>query len=118
MDRHDDLPLPFFKYHPDPLATGMIQRRQTTCPICQQVRAYVYVGPFYAEERVKGICPWCIQSGLAATMYHGEFQDVASCEDAAPECRDELAHRTPGYNGWQQEIWLSHHNNFCAFVGV
>ncbi|MEH6978944.1 CbrC family protein [Bacillus pseudomycoides] len=29
----------------------------------------------------------------------------------------ELIHRTPGYGGWQQEYWLSHCNDFCAFIG-
>src|SRR5258708_25776934 len=35
----------------------------------------------------------------------------------APEYLDELHHRTPGYHSWQSEVWLSHHNDFCAFVG-
>src|ERR1700694_2069476 len=102
MDRHEQSLFPSFKYHPDPLATGMIQQQQTICPVCQQVRACVYAGPFYAKENVEGICPWCIQNGSAAATYHGVFQDAASCEDAAPEHLDELVHRTPGYTGWQQ----------------
>ncbi|WP_308423119.1 CbrC family protein [Marinithermofilum abyssi] len=24
--------------------------------------------------------------------------------------------RTPGYRGWQQEVWLSHCGEFCSFV--
>jgi hypothetical protein len=117
MERHDQALLPTFKYHPDPLATGMLRHQSTTCPVCQQVRAYVYVGPFYAEAHVEGICPWCIADGSAAATYQGAFQDAAGCEEAAPEHLDELVHRTPGYVGWQQEVWLSHHNDFCAFVG-
>jgi uncharacterized protein len=33
------------------------------------------------------------------------------------EYLDELIHRTPGYSGWQQEAWLSHCGDFCAFIG-
>jgi uncharacterized protein CbrC (UPF0167 family) len=117
VKRQDQTLFPTFKYHPDPLATGMIQQEPTTCPVCQQVRDYVYVGPFYAREKIKGLCPWCIADGSAAATYRGAFQDAASCEEAAPEHLDELVHRTPGYSGWQQEVWLSHHNDFCAFVG-
>lgn len=110
-------PLPHFKYHPDPFATGMIQQKPTTCPVCEQVRAYVYVGPFLAKEEVEGICPWCIHDGSAAAKYQGTFQDPASCEEAAPEYWEELLFRTPGYRGWEQQVWLSHHHDFCAFVG-
>lgn len=73
MDEHEQSQLPSFKYCPDPLKTGMIQQRQTTCPVCQQVRAYVYAGPFYAEADARGICPWCIHDGSAAASYQGTF---------------------------------------------
>jgi uncharacterized protein CbrC (UPF0167 family) len=43
---------------------------------------------------------------------------VACCEDVnRREYLEELAFRTPGYCGWQQEQWLSHCGDFCAFVG-
>ena len=29
----------------------------------------------------------------------------------------ELTHITPSYCGWQQEIWVTHCDDFCAFVG-
>lgn len=28
-----------------------------------------------------------------------------------------LLHRTPGYSGYQQKVWLSHCGDFCAFTG-
>ena len=31
--------------------------------------------------------------------------------------REEVTKRTPGYCGWQQEVWLSHCDDLCAFVG-
>jgi hypothetical protein len=113
-----DQTLPTFKYHPDPLTTGIIKNEQTTCPVCQQVRDYVYVGPFYTVSEVKGLCPWCIKSGAAAKAYDGSFQDESNCEDVAqPKYVDELIHCTPGYFGWQQERWLSHCGDFCAYLG-
>jgi uncharacterized protein CbrC (UPF0167 family) len=110
--------LPFFKYHLDPMATGVIKAESTICPVCAQRRSHVYVGPFYSVEEVEGICPWCIHNGAAAKKYDGSFQDAASCEPVSdPECFIELTERTPGYSGWQQESWLSHCGDFCAFVG-
>src|SRR5262249_14365167 len=100
-------------------ATGVIVRAQTLCPVCQRPREYVYRGPFYSVDDVEGICPWCIEDGSAARTYRGEFQDPASCEPVAePRFVDELVHRTPGYFGWQQERWLSHCGDCCAFVGT
>ena len=29
----------------------------------------------------------------------------------------ELTERTPGYHGWQQEYWMAHCDDFCAFLG-
>lgn len=110
--------LPQFKYHPDPVSTGAIKAEATTCPVCGQQRSHVYEGPFYSKAAVEGLCPWCISDGSAAKKYGGEFQDSASCEPVdKPEYRDELLHRTPGYNGWQQEVWLSHCGDFCAYLG-
>lgn len=112
-----DSSLPFFRYHPDPLKTGMILRRTTECPVCGRKRDFVYVGPFYARDEVDGICPWCIADGSAAKKYDGSFQDARTCEPVdSGEQVDELVHRTPGYAGWQQEKWLSHCGDFCAFI--
>ncbi|WP_413181738.1 CbrC family protein [Escherichia coli] len=33
------------------------------------------------------------------------------------EMLKELVERTPGYHGWQQEFWLAHCGDFCAFIG-
>ncbi len=50
--------------------------------------------------------------------FDGMFQDDFSLEKKLePEKIDELIHRTPGYMGWQQEFWLAHCDDYCAFVG-
>lgn len=33
------------------------------------------------------------------------------------EIKEEVAYRTPGFCGWQQEKWLVHCNDACAFLG-
>ena len=110
--------LPNFKYNPNALKNNIIVKRLETCPVCNKRVEYVYEGPFYSIKDVDNICPWCIASGEASIKYKGEFQDPCSCEDVAnPEYVDELIYRTPGYCGWQQEVWLSHCGDFCAFVG-
>jgi len=117
VDHAEGRALPNFRYHLDPVKSGVIVEEQTTCPVCGYVRSYAYVGPFYSVEEVTGVCPWCIADGSAAAKYDGEFIDAASCEEAAPAHFDELIHRTPSYIGWQQEVWLSHCNDHCAFAG-
>src|SRR5262249_47650 len=31
--------------------------------------------------------------------------------------KEEVAYRTPGFSGWQQEKWLVHCSDACAFLG-
>ncbi|EEM02735.1 hypothetical protein CN568_02045 [Bacillus pseudomycoides] len=113
-----DVQLPTFKYNPNALELGIIKKEFTTCSVCKNEREYVYSGPFYSIERVESICPWCIANGNASKKFDGEFQDPHSCEEVSDEEKvKELIHRTPGYGGWQQEYWLSHCNDFCAFIG-
>ncbi|PTT88688.1 hypothetical protein DBR42_09270, partial [Pelomonas sp. HMWF004] len=51
--------LPFFRYHPDPLAAGAIEPRQINCACCGQARGFVYVQPVYATTDLdEKLCPW------------------------------------------------------------
>lgn len=112
------IPIPVFKYHPNPLQTGVIEHMHTHCPVCDQDREYCYIGPIYCIEEIEGICPWCIKSGEAAKKYDVTFQDPDSCEPVDNKTFTiELTERTPGYSAWQQEKWLSHCGDYCAFVG-
>lgn len=113
-----DKALPTFKYNLNPLENKIIVQRPAQCPVCNEKTEYVYEGPFYSFNEVEDICPWCVKNGKAAEKYDGQFQDDVSCEEVdKDEYLEELAHRTPGYSGWQQETWLSHCGDFCAFVG-
>ncbi len=123
--------LPKFKYNPNAfnLDLNIFEKSDTICPVCSIKTGYKYTGPFYCIDDVENICPWCIQDGVAAKKYNGEFQDYASIEglSADPtqpntmpydkEAIKELTERTPAYLSWQQGVWLGHCNDLCAFVG-
>lgn len=90
--------LPFFKYHPDPFATGTFCRMDEPvfCPCCGQETSIIYAGPFYSKDEVNCLCPHCIASGAAAEKYSGEFQDSESTDEVdSPNKLDELVHRPP-----------------------
>jgi uncharacterized protein CbrC (UPF0167 family) len=123
-----DLPfmsLPKFKYHPDPVGTGHIEESDTECVCCGQARGYIYVGPVFAQDELDdSICPWCIQDGSAYEEFNASFTDedgftTAEGEpaDLPEEVVDEVAHRTPGFTGWQQERWLACCDDAAAFIG-
>ncbi len=118
--------LPQFKYHPDPVTTGSIEARIARCICCDEIRHYMYVGPVYAEAHIGDvICPWCISSGLAHEKLDAEFVDIEGVGDSDPTSREsapqpvreEVAYRTPGFSGWQQERWLVHCGDACMFLG-
>jgi len=106
------LSLPAFKYHPDPIGTGSIEAGEVDCVCCGEVREYTYVGPVYASTDFdEAFCPWCISNGLAHQTYGAEFTDMAAIGDydytsqaAVPQqVKEEIAYRTTGFSGWQQE---------------
>ncbi len=117
-------PLPVFKYHPDPLATGSIVASDTECERCGESRGYIYVGPVYAEnEYDECICPWCIADGSAHEKFEASFTDESGVggDDwctVAEEVIEEVAYRTPGFNGWQQERWWTHCDDAAEFLGL
>jgi uncharacterized protein CbrC (UPF0167 family) len=116
--------LPKFKYHPDPIATGSIKASDTECECCAEQRGYIYVGPVYSvEELSECICPWCIADGSAHEKFDAEFTDSAAVGgDSEPPVVpnavvEEVAFRTPGFSGWQQEHWLACCGDAAAFIG-
>jgi uncharacterized protein len=116
--------LPKFRYHPDPVATGSVVRSDAECVCCGEERGYIYVGPVFAvDELSESICPWCIADGSAHDEFDAEFTDAAGIGGSSPSPKvspavvEEVAFRTPGFTGRQQERWLTCCGGAAAFVG-
>ncbi len=115
------MPLPVFRYHPDPVSTEMVTETARACSCCHEARGVVYVGPVHAADELTGrLCPWCIADGSAARTFGAEFTDVGvGVPPGVPaEVLDELATRTVGFAGWQQEHWMYHCDDAAAFLGL
>jgi len=114
------VPLPDFRYHPDPMATGSFKVSSAVCDCCGQSRGFEYASSIYSKQRKRPtLCPWCIASGEAAAKYSGMFSDDYPLRKAgiAEGIIREVCERTPGYNSWQQEVWQSHCSDACEFHG-
>jgi len=117
--------LPTFRYHPDPLATGSIVSSAAACACCGRHQGYVYIGPVYAAADLDSrLCPWCIADGSAAKEFEATFVDPAGIGDygawepVPAEVITQVAERTPGFSGWQQERWWTHCKDAAAFLGM
>jgi uncharacterized protein CbrC (UPF0167 family) len=116
--------LPLFRCHPDPLGTGSIKASDNECVCCHQARGYIYTGSVYGEDdHEEDLCPWCIADGSAHERLAVEFVDAAGVGGygkwaAVPRAVvDEVAYRTPGFAGWQQERWFTCCNDAAVFLG-
>src|SRR5688572_32860612 len=105
---------PNFRYHSDPIATGSVEPSEAPCICCGRHRGFIYVGPVYSEAELnEALCPWCIDNGSAARTFDAAFTDRAGVgdygrwESVSDSTLDEVSMRTPGFNGWQQERWLT-----------
>lgn len=114
-----DEPLPSFRYHPDPVATGMIRRSPNACAACRQRRGWEYTTTPYGARTLAHVCPWCIVDGTAAAA-GASFSDGWPLleADLAEEIVTEVTRRTPGFASFQQEEWQSCCQDACAFVGA
>jgi uncharacterized protein len=112
--------LPVFRYHPDPIRTGVVRQSPVVCACCAQARGFIYSGPVYGEEQLdEQLCPWCIAEGRAASELGASFADdwALIAAGISKETIEEINLRTPGYVSWQSEQWLSHCGDACAFHG-
>jgi uncharacterized protein CbrC (UPF0167 family) len=100
-------PLPEFRYHADPVASGSVVASDAECRVCGKARGYVYTGPVYAEEDLDdAVCPWCIADGTAAQKFDATFVDSeALMGDVREKVMTQVIERTPGFNSWQSEQW-------------
>jgi len=111
--------LPKFKYHPNPLETGTFKQDETEiCDCCEKETEIYYDGGMFAEDEVVYLCPSCIHTGKASDFFNGGFTDwLDNTDSCSEEVIDEIRKRTPTYSSWQEQKWLTHCNDGCAFVG-
>jgi uncharacterized protein CbrC (UPF0167 family) len=115
----NQMSLPSFKYHPNPVATGMIERKTAVCPCCERTTEYVYSTIPYGIDEIENLCPECIENGSAAKKFKVEFSDGYPLAQVglAKEIVEEVIFRTPGFISWQQEVWLACCDDACEFHG-
>lgn len=114
-------PLPSFPYHPDPVATGVVEARDGRCFGCDRDRGWLYALTPYAERDLRDrLCPWCIADGTASERFGARFTIVepAAVPPGVPaEVVDAIVGRTPGFAGWQRERWLFHCGDAAEYLG-
>lgn len=119
--------LPKFKYSPNAYKLDIFKTEDGICSVCNNKSNLKYTGSFYSIDEPEYICPWCIANGKAAEKYDGEFNDYCGIETVSPDPNDtkcsipeelllEVTNKTPSYNSCQQEEWLTHCNEPCAFL--
>lgn len=120
--------LPKFKYSQNAYNIDVFQNIEGICSTCNEERQIKYTSSFYSINEPDYICPWCIANGKAAEKYDGEFNDYYGIENVSSNSSNseaiipkdlllEITNKTPSYISWQQEVWLTHCNEPCAFIG-
>lgn len=119
-----ELELPRFKYHPDPVATGSVERSNQVCRCCGRIRGYIYTeGALFESDPEGPLCPWCVASGKAHERFGAEFINPAAVggydrwDQVPAEVILEVAYRTPAFSGWQEERWWTHCRDAAEFLG-
>ncbi|WP_238697866.1 CbrC family protein [Streptomyces sp. E5N91] len=88
--------LPFFRYRPDPLASGSIRASAEPCACCGRSTGWICTATFYSAQEVSGrFCPWCIADGSAADRFAGEFTDSYGLDGVSDDVFYEVTRRTP-----------------------
>jgi uncharacterized protein CbrC (UPF0167 family) len=111
--------LPAFRYHPDPVRSGSVEKSTVSCKCCGCERGFVYVGPVYAEadDLDDALCPWCIADGSAAAKFDAYFNNVGEIADKVPaEVQEEVEKRTPGFITLQEGEWRACCGDAAAYL--
>lgn len=111
------VPLPTFKYYPDPVGNESIIEKLAVCPCCEKPRNYMYTGNIYCVEEIEEVCPWCIADGSAAEKWDAGFIEDGYCKNISPDILEEINSRTPGFETWQGSRWLFSETDAMLFRG-
>ena len=115
-------PFPEFPYHPDPRRHGLDRRvgaavRALRPPLRLRLhRPGVRRRRLRRRPAVPVVHRRRLRGAAAADRVHRRRRRT-SPDDVPGRVLDEIAERTPGFNGWQQEHWLYHCADGAAFIG-
>ena len=113
---------PQFKFCPNPLRTQSVVESSVPCECCGKTGKYSYIAGILREieeQEVKNLCLECISSGEAAKKFGGVFTEYSSIANRKSDktITEEIMYRTPSFNSWQDQEWLSHCKTPCAYIG-
>ena len=98
--------LPAFRFHPDPVQSGSIERSDERCRACGRVRGFIYTaGCYCVEDLDRELCPWCIADGTAHAKFDVTFHDMTLPAGIEPAVAEEIEQRTPGFDNLNPFDW-------------
>lgn len=117
MNRNDKGHLTF-KYHQDPYKNDLFIKNEEhlECECCENIEPYIYNLTIYARERLEVVCDKCIANGKACELVDGNTIADADVYLKDESKNFELFKCTPSYVPWQEDIWLTHCNDYALFV--
>ena len=107
---------PVFRYQPNIYESSNVIYQKAICQCCHN-EVDAYIDAMYCEDDVSCICLDCVASGDAAKVFDGEFIQDVEKRVSDPLKTEELLLRTPGYESWQGEYWLTCCDDYCAYIG-
>ncbi len=110
--------LPKFRYFEDPLKENSFRQGEPhKCQCCEKDTDIWCDYPLDLDNDINCICPECIASGAAAGKFDCGFQEKMVGKVSDPEKIREWMERTPPYWSIQPNLWYTHCDDFCTFVG-
>lgn len=103
-----------FKYNPYAATNGVLKRGDVVCDCCSKKTNLFYD----RQDDIDALCTDCISSGEAAKKFNIQFvYDTDFLDTKDIEKDNELFYRTPSYESWQEPLWLTCCDDYCAFLG-
>ncbi|MBQ8426069.1 MAG: CbrC family protein [Clostridia bacterium] len=106
---------PIFKYMANAKEFLNYSEDGVVCDCCGKT-TNIFTDNMYTAKRINAICVDCIKSGEACKKFDGEFNTVTIIDNK--EAIDELVHKTPAIQTFQEIDWPACCNDFCKFLRI
>ncbi|MFA6916767.1 MAG: CbrC family protein [Parachlamydiales bacterium] len=114
-------PIPVFKYYAFAELNNEIENTSEPCDCCKKSLGYLLKNPILTkDEEEKVVCPWCVSNGKAAKKFKVNVNRAEIANEETIENHqaiDELRKNTPSFIAWQGDVWLTHCNLPCKYIG-